>query len=64
MSNVCRLMVFAVSALAGLVAFSKDLVWNGGAGDAWTLPAPVWLDGSTPCTWENGATAVFSVIVR
>ena len=60
MSNLKRGFVFAACALTGLSVFAKDLVWNGGAGDAWTLSAPVWLDGSTPCAWENGATAVFS----
>ena len=54
-----RLVLMAAVA-AGVVGLAKDLVWNGGAGGTWSDTAEVWLDGATPCAWEDGATAVFS----
>ena len=54
-----RLVLMAAVA-AGVAGLAKDLVWNGGAGGTWSDTAEVWLDGATPCAWEDGATAVFS----
>ena len=56
----------ALFAFAACVAgFARDLVWNGGAGGTWDDTSETWLDGSTPCAWEDGAIAVFngSVVV-
>ena len=52
--------IMFVALVASAMAFAKDLVWNGGAGGTWSDTAEVWLDGATPCAWEDGATAVFS----
>ena len=55
-----KTIVFA-ALVASAMAFAKELVWNGGAGGTWNDTAEVWLDGATPCAWEDGATAVFSL---
>ena len=52
--------ILFVALVASAMAFAKELVWNGGAGGTWSDTAEVWLDGATPCAWEDGATAVFS----
>ena len=53
-------LVFAAVMISATTGLAKDLVWNGGAGGTWNDTASVWLDGATPCAWEDGATAVFS----